>query len=47
MKTLCFDFGNSRLKAAVFENDDFKEEIVLPTDEVFTIERLLAVHHLQ
>ena len=46
-KTLCFDFGNTRLKAAVFENDDFKEEIVLPNDEIFTIERLLAVHQPQ
>ena len=44
MKTLCFDFGNTRLKVAVFENDVFKEEIVLPNDEIFTIERLLAVH---
>ncbi len=47
MKTLCFDFGNTRLKAAVFENDDFQEEIVLPNDEVFTIDRLLAVHQPQ
>ena len=46
-KTLCFDFGNTRLKAAVFENDDFKEEIILPNDEIFTIERLLAVHQPQ
>ena len=46
-KTLCFDFGNTRLKAGVFENDDFKEEIVLPNDEIFTIERLLAVHQPQ
>jgi type III pantothenate kinase len=27
--TLCFDFGNTRLKCAVFEGRDFKEEIVL------------------
>ena len=47
MKTLCFDLGNTRLKAAVFENDDFKEEIILPNDDVFTIERLLAVHQPQ
>ena len=46
-KTLCFDFGNTRLKVAVFEDDDFKEEIILPNDEVFTIERLLAVHQPQ
>ena len=44
MKTLCLDFGNTRLKAAVFNNDNFIEEIVLPNDELFTIERLIAVH---
>ncbi len=29
MTTLCLDFGNTRLKAAVFQNDDLKEVIVL------------------
>jgi type III pantothenate kinase len=29
--TLCFDFGNTRLKCAVFEGRDFKEECVLET----------------
>ena len=47
MKTICFDFGNTRLKAAIFENDVFSEEIVLPNDEIFTIERLLAIHQPQ
>ena len=46
-KTLCFDFGNTRLKAAVFENDLFKEEIVLPDEEISAIENLLAIHHPQ
>jgi type III pantothenate kinase len=27
--TLCFDFGNTRLKCAVFHDRDFKEELVL------------------
>ncbi len=27
--TLCFDFGNTRLKAAIFEDDDLKEVFVL------------------
>lgn len=45
MITLCFDFGNTRLKAAVFENDLFKEEVVLPNDETLTIENLLAKYH--
>ena len=47
MKTLCFDFGNTRLKVAVFENDVFTEEIVLPNDEIFTIERLLTIYKPQ
>ncbi|MES1222984.1 MAG: type III pantothenate kinase, partial [Bacteroidota bacterium] len=44
MKTLCFDFGNTRLKAALFEEDRFVEEIILPNDELFTLERLLAIY---
>ena len=44
MKTICFDFGNTRLKAAIFNNDQFQEEIILPNDESFTIERLLTIH---
>jgi len=44
MKTLCLDFGNTRLKVAVFNNDEFVEEIILPNDEMFTIERLIAIH---
>jgi type III pantothenate kinase len=46
-KTICFDFGNTRLKAAVFENENFSAEIVLPNDETATIENLLAVHNPQ
>jgi type III pantothenate kinase len=47
MKTLCFDFGNTRLKVAVFVNDSFTEEITLPNDEIFTIERLIAIQQPQ
>ncbi len=46
-KTICFDFGNTRLKAAVFENENFAEEIVLPNDETITIKNLLAAHQPQ
>ncbi len=46
-KTICFDFGNTRLKAAVFENDIFSEEIILPDDSVATIKKLLADHKPQ
>ncbi len=31
--TLCFDFGNTRLKCAVFEGREFKEECVLETPD--------------
>ena len=44
MKTICFDFGNTRLKAGLFEQDQFLEEIVLPNDEKPTIEALLEIH---
>ena len=47
MKTLCLDFGNTRLKAAIFDDENFIEEIVLPNDEMFTIERLIAIHQPQ
>jgi type III pantothenate kinase len=43
MKTICFDFGNTRLKAAVFNNDEFIEEVALPNDELFTIERIINI----
>ena len=47
IKTICFDFGNTRLKAAVFENEIFSEEIVLPDDKIETIEKLLSVYKPQ
>jgi len=47
IKTICFDFGNTRLKAAVFENEKFAAEIILPDDERGTIEKLLAEYKPQ
>jgi len=41
MKTLCFDFGNTRKKAALFVNENFNKEIILPNDEPSTIQALL------
>ncbi len=41
MTTLCLDFGNTRLKAAIFDNNDFKEEIQLADDNPSTIQDLL------
>ena len=39
--TLCLDFGNTRLKAALFENDIFKVELELGDDSNETVEKLL------
>jgi type III pantothenate kinase len=45
--TLCLDFGNTRLKAALFENDIFKVELELGDDSNTTIEKLLAQYQPQ
>jgi type III pantothenate kinase len=42
MTTLCFDFGNTRLKVAVFDNSYFREELYLQDDRSETIQQLLA-----
>lgn len=39
--TICFDFGNTRLKCAVFHGRDFKEEVVLDDAEPDTIRELV------
>ena len=39
--TLCFDFGNTRLKCAVFDNRELKEVLVLPNDSNETIQQLI------
>jgi type III pantothenate kinase len=41
MITLCFDFGNTRLKCAVFSDSHFKDLIVLEDDSAETIIHLL------
>lgn len=41
MTTLCLDFGNTRLKAAVFIKDEIKEELFLQDDKEETILLLL------
>jgi type III pantothenate kinase len=43
--TLCFDFGNSRLKCGVFENDIFSQEIILQNDSNETIKNLIDSFH--
>ncbi|MGC4037884.1 MAG: type III pantothenate kinase [Chitinophagaceae bacterium] len=40
--TLCFDFGNTRLKVAVFEGDKIKTTIVLPDDSTESIQQLIT-----
>src|SRR5881394_3186510 len=47
MTTLCFDFGNTRLKAAVFENDLLSGEFVLPNDTNETIHEIITRYHPQ
>jgi type III pantothenate kinase len=44
-KTLCFDFGNTRLKYAIFEDRELKEVLVLPDAQPGTIENVLEQHH--
>jgi len=39
--TICFDFGNTRKKAAVFHGNEIKEVIVLPDDSTETLQALL------
>ncbi len=39
--TLCFDFGNTRLKCAVFFGKDMQELMVLDNEAVETIEKLV------
>jgi type III pantothenate kinase len=47
MTTICFDFGNTRLKAAVFINDDLAEEFILPDDSNETIEGIITRYQPQ
>ena len=42
--TLCFDFGNTRKKCAVFNKAEIKKVIVLPDDSVAAIQSLLTEH---
>jgi len=44
MVTLCLDFGNTRLKAAVFFDDNLHEVITLADDSDYTIQHILNVY---
>ena len=41
MTTLCLDFGNTRLKAGIFKADAITSELVLPDDNLETLQQLL------
>jgi type III pantothenate kinase len=43
--TLCFDFGNTRMKCGVFTDGQFVEELVLEDDRDETIRAILARFH--
>ncbi len=47
MTTLCLDFGNTRLKAAVFEGDRFLTETILPNDSIGPVEALVQQYKPQ
>jgi type III pantothenate kinase len=47
MITLCFDFGNTLLKCAVFENSEFKEIIVMEDQSSETVLQLIEKYHPQ
>lgn len=44
MTTLCLDFGNTRLKAAIFNDAALIEELVLPDDGVETLQQILKTY---
>jgi len=43
--SLCFDFGNTRKKCAMFAGKEFIKEIVLQNDDAQTIEHILQETH--
>jgi type III pantothenate kinase len=45
MTTLCFDFGNTRKKCAVFNNDLLAEILVMENDSDSTIQNLIDQYH--
>lgn len=47
MITICFDFGNTRLKAAIFQNDQLTKELVLPDDANETIVDIISRYQPQ
>jgi type III pantothenate kinase len=46
-KTFCLDFGNTRWKLAVFEDEEIKEVVILQEDAIKQLESLLEEHRPQ
>ena len=46
-KTLCLDFGNTRLKAAIFDDEELKEIVFLQNDSPETIQNLIRTFQPQ
>jgi type III pantothenate kinase len=47
MKTLCLDFGNTRLKAALFETEQLIKIIVLGQDAIVDLQRIIEEYNPQ
>ncbi len=45
--TLCLDFGNTRLKCAIFKENELQDLLVLEGDDIATIEQLLKIFQPQ
>ena len=45
MTTICLDFGNTRLKLAVFEQDKLQEVFVLKDDGVHDLLQFIQLHN--
>lgn len=45
MFSLCLDFGNTRLKAALFQGDTLHKAVVLRTDAVAHLQELIGEYH--
>ena len=45
MTTLCFDFGNTRKKCAVFINNEYAEENVMESDSIEVTTSLIDKYH--
>ena len=44
MKTLCLDFGNTRLKAAVFEKEQLEQMVILQEDALGHLTEIIDQH---